>query len=180
MTSQQIHLERLLGAFQNGSCSALGYSCFHFLIQAPGTSLFQRRSFRRSFAIPRHSPKIFFSDQIFFHPTAKLAGDGQFSMPITARGGSLLHADSQPSRYFSVNSNNKREKTPGSPREIIPLHLCLHPLLPTLLIRSRDASLSVPLRCTTPLTCFRYSGFRYLRRRLRGKFPMSQRDKTQE
>ena len=75
-----------------------------------------------------------------------------------------------PSRYFSVNSNNKREKTPGSPREIIPLHLCLHPLLPTLLIRSRDASLSVPLRCTTPLTCFRCSGFRYLRRRLRGKF----------
>ena len=27
-----------------------------------------------------------------------LAGDGQFSMPITARGGSLLHADSQPLR----------------------------------------------------------------------------------
>ena len=65
---------------------------------------------------------------------------------------------------------NPKQKTLRLTKENFTSSLRLHALLPSLLIRSRDATLFVPLCETMPLTFLRGYGLRFLRRRLRGKF----------
>ena len=77
-----------------------------------------------------------------------------------------------PSARFAplYSLKNSKAKTPPAFQGESSLRFRLHSLLPSLLIRSRAALLSVPLRSTAPLTCLRGSGLRVLRRRLRGEF----------
>jgi len=61
-----------------------------------------------------------------------LAGDGQFSMPITARGGSLLHADSHSiyvlfahsTEFASIIFPMYIQKVPSRPRRLVLRRCC--------------------------------------------------------